>query len=83
MLKLEKISNRAQRSHGNYIDARHKELEVMTADTPNHSQKISWKLSPNKCHPGCRGTLPCSLSVKIDLSSDMVCDRDGWVDLLI
>ena len=41
MLKLETISNRAPRSHGNYIAARDKVLEVMTADTPDHSKKRS------------------------------------------
>jgi len=40
VLKLEKISNRAPRSHVNYIPALDKKLEVMTADAPNRARLL-------------------------------------------
>jgi hypothetical protein len=63
MLKLEKISNRAPRSHGNYIPALDKALEVMTADAPNRARLLLLFCSDGA--PSDSTTLECEHGVKI------------------
>jgi hypothetical protein len=63
MLKLEKISNRAPRSHGNYIPALDKALEVMTADAPNRARLLLLFCSDGA--PSDSTTLECEHGVQI------------------
>jgi len=61
--KLEQIQRRAPRSHGNYIPALDKALEVMTADAPNRERMLLLLFSDGA--PSDHSTMQCEHGVPI------------------